>query len=207
LPRTKEQNEIIRKERIQQIIRATWEIYLERGIRNIDVKDVAEKAGLGKGTIYHYFPTKTDLLQSLLYFALQNRGNKIDELLNSIECPLERIKKITEVQLKSLIKVPNLYKFFKNFYDDAEFVFGDNKDDIIKDFKNTYSGVTASFQEAMDKGLIIKMDVTRLTDLFWGAMIGSVTLYIDHKSLMESDILVDQIIKLLFSGIELHKNR
>lgn len=37
-----------------------WELLRERGFRALRVEDVARRAGLAKGTFYHFFPSKDD---------------------------------------------------------------------------------------------------------------------------------------------------
>ncbi|WP_334071752.1 MULTISPECIES: helix-turn-helix domain-containing protein [Paenibacillus] len=68
-PRTKEQNEQIRNLRMSQILRAAADVYLDRGLL-MEIRDVAAEAGLGYGTVYHYYKNKTDLLHDLLLQAM-----------------------------------------------------------------------------------------------------------------------------------------
>ncbi|MFD0712652.1 TetR/AcrR family transcriptional regulator [Paenibacillus sp. GCM10027626] len=69
-PRTKEQNDAIREGRKQQIRAAAADILLERGAA-IEIRDVALKAGLGYGTVYHYYRNKHQLLDELLTHAFE----------------------------------------------------------------------------------------------------------------------------------------
>lgn len=69
-PRTKEQNEAIRLRRVHEILRATAEVYLDKGIL-LEIRDVASAAGLGYGTVYHYYNNKNDLVSDMLYQGLE----------------------------------------------------------------------------------------------------------------------------------------
>ncbi|MBU5672906.1 TetR/AcrR family transcriptional regulator [Paenibacillus brevis] len=69
-PRTKEQNEEIRLRRIREILRAAAEVYLDKGIV-LEIRDVAAAAGLGYGTVYHYYNNKNDLVSDMLYQGLE----------------------------------------------------------------------------------------------------------------------------------------
>lgn len=68
-PRTKEQNEEIRLRRIGEILRASAEVYLDKGIL-LEIRDVAAAAELGYGTVYHYYKNKSDLLSDMLHQAM-----------------------------------------------------------------------------------------------------------------------------------------
>jgi AcrR family transcriptional regulator len=49
-------------ERPQELLDAALTVFAERGYRNATLDDVADAAGVTKGTIYHYFSTKEALL-------------------------------------------------------------------------------------------------------------------------------------------------
>ncbi|MEF2964531.1 TetR/AcrR family transcriptional regulator [Paenibacillus sp. M1] len=69
-PRTKEQNEQIRSRRMAQILKAAADVYLDKGML-MEIRDVAAEAGLGYGTVYHYYKNKTDLLYDMLSQAME----------------------------------------------------------------------------------------------------------------------------------------
>jgi AcrR family transcriptional regulator len=50
-----------------KIIRAAVELFLDVGYRNLRVDEITDHAGIGKGTFYHHFSSKKDLL--LAYFS------------------------------------------------------------------------------------------------------------------------------------------
>ncbi|MGX1831010.1 TetR/AcrR family transcriptional regulator [Paenibacillus taichungensis] len=72
-PRTKEQNEEIRLRRLAQIREAAADVFLNKGPL-LEIRDVAVQAGLGYGTVYHYYSNKGDLLHDLLWDALERVG-------------------------------------------------------------------------------------------------------------------------------------
>jgi TetR/AcrR family transcriptional regulator, transcriptional repressor for nem operon len=51
--------------RRQQVLDAAERVLLSRGLRDTTMADVAETAGLGKGTLYLYFNSKDELLAGL----------------------------------------------------------------------------------------------------------------------------------------------
>jgi TetR/AcrR family fatty acid metabolism transcriptional regulator len=72
--RSKEMPELSKREvalaeastdRRKQILRAAIDVFAERGFHRTRVSDVAKKAGVAYGLIYHYFESKDDLLDSV----------------------------------------------------------------------------------------------------------------------------------------------
>jgi AcrR family transcriptional regulator len=55
-----------REARREQILRAAVEVFAERGLEGASMEAVAERAELGKASLYYYFPTKQALLDAVL---------------------------------------------------------------------------------------------------------------------------------------------
>lgn len=85
-PRTKEQNEDIRLRRLAQIRKAAADVFLNKGLL-LEIRDVAAQAGLGYGTVYHYYSNKGDLLHDLLWDALERNGGWL-------QAPAEALQKV-----------------------------------------------------------------------------------------------------------------
>lgn len=52
-------------DRRKQILKAAVEVFAERGFHRTRVSDIAKRAGVAYGLIYHYFDSKDDVLNSL----------------------------------------------------------------------------------------------------------------------------------------------
>jgi AcrR family transcriptional regulator len=62
-----------------KIIRAAVDLFLDVGYHNLRVSDLTDYAGVGKGTLYHHFAGKRDLL--LAYFRLVSERVRVAQLL------------------------------------------------------------------------------------------------------------------------------
>lgn len=56
----------------QQILAAATKVFAEQGFHQARIADIATAAGVGKGTIYEYFPSKKELFQQLLVHIFTN---------------------------------------------------------------------------------------------------------------------------------------
>jgi len=65
------------EDRRQEILDAAVEVFSERGVSKATVADIAEAAGVAKGTVYLYFSSKEELLGAL-------RDRFVDELLGHV---------------------------------------------------------------------------------------------------------------------------
>ena len=46
----------------QRIVEATFRLHSERGIAGTSMKDIADRAGVSVGTVYHHFPSYADAI-------------------------------------------------------------------------------------------------------------------------------------------------
>lgn len=203
MPRTSEQNTAIRNKRITQIVQTAREIYLEKGVRGMEIGDVAERSGLGRGTIYHYYKNKFELLQQVFKEIMENSKRVVEETLNKEGEPIQRLEQYFRKQLSITAQSPLLFKFFKNIFEDVELVYGERSNEILYNFQdNLYKPVIDTFKEAMDKGQIISMEPEKLSNILWGALIGASTTFIQNKD--RSDRSIEEvIISILFNGMRL----
>ncbi|HSU12845.1 TetR/AcrR family transcriptional regulator [Longimicrobium sp.] len=54
------------EDRPREILQAALEVFGEQGLAGARIDDIAARAGVGKGTLYHYFPGKDELFRELV---------------------------------------------------------------------------------------------------------------------------------------------
>jgi AcrR family transcriptional regulator len=74
----------------RRLIAAAHELFRERGL-DAEMKEIAERAGLGIGTIYRNFPTKDDLVAAIIGEAITELRQFIDEAA-AVEDPIEALR-------------------------------------------------------------------------------------------------------------------
>ena len=57
---------MLHQEKYNRILDALQELLEEKNITHISVSEIARKAGMGKGSIYYYFPSKDAILDALV---------------------------------------------------------------------------------------------------------------------------------------------
>src|SRR5437867_6288345 len=72
----------------QRILAAATAVFAERDFHEVRVDEVAVRAGVGKGTLYLYFPTKDDLQQVALRGSLERLAAEVQEAA-AADAPVE----------------------------------------------------------------------------------------------------------------------
>jgi AcrR family transcriptional regulator len=70
----------MRDDKRDRILAAATAVFAERDFHQVSVSEVAERAGVGKGTLYLYFPTKDALQTESLRASLTGIGEQVEEL-------------------------------------------------------------------------------------------------------------------------------
>ncbi|MBN6185618.1 TetR/AcrR family transcriptional regulator [Aneurinibacillus sp. BA2021] len=180
-PRTKEQNEQIRKKRMMQIRTVAAEVYLEKGLR-MEIGDIAKKAGIGRGTVYHYYNNKIALLEDLLYDALQTARQLTAETLEHAGCPVERLKVYVRKQLQMWIEQPFVFILYKNFFQDHEpLPIQNNRELALRVHEELYLPVLDTIREGTFAGKLRNAGETAAVDWFFGTLIGMTAIRLNQK--------------------------
>lgn len=69
------------EERPQELLDAALDVFAERGYRVTRLEEVAERAGVSKGAVYHYFGGKEDLLVQAVESRIAATFTDIDRVL------------------------------------------------------------------------------------------------------------------------------
>lgn len=75
----------------QALIRAARQILAESGDTGVSIQAIADRADVGFGSFYNHFESKTALFDEAVLDALDEYGRAIDERLEGVDDPAERV--------------------------------------------------------------------------------------------------------------------
>ncbi len=77
--------------RQEEILAAASAVFAEVGYRQTDVQVVADRAGVGKGTVYRYFPTKEELFLAAVNRGIGRLEARVWQAAGEADDPLDKI--------------------------------------------------------------------------------------------------------------------
>ncbi len=89
-PRTPIQLEKVRAKSRTKIINAAIELFARKGYHATSISSIAAKAGIAKGLLYHYFKSKSELLDEIL----KNSLSEVDEPMQALMMPGDPVDKM-----------------------------------------------------------------------------------------------------------------
>lgn len=85
-------DEAMQAQRGESILCAALQVFAERGFAAADVQQIADRVGIGKGTIYRQFGNKECLFLATARHAHEFLVEAVDEASRAIDCPLEKMR-------------------------------------------------------------------------------------------------------------------
>jgi AcrR family transcriptional regulator len=95
-----------RRDRERDIIRATRELFDERGTIDAQIDDIAKRVGINKALIYRHFAGKEELFALTLVDYLTELDEQLHAVDNPRKAPLNRLKALSEVFVDFCLTYP-----------------------------------------------------------------------------------------------------
>jgi AcrR family transcriptional regulator len=99
-----------KEERYAAILQAALRIFAAKGLQEATMDEIAQAAGLGKGTIYYYFSSKDALIEELLCSLADQYFQNLLEGTDNLEDPLAIAESIVTNLLEHYQRQPELFQ-------------------------------------------------------------------------------------------------
>lgn len=86
-----------------KIVSAAWKLFYEQGYDETTVEEIVEESGTSRGSFYHYFKGKDELLSSLSVLF----DDKYEELSKAMDPALSPIEKLTFINRELFLMIEN----------------------------------------------------------------------------------------------------
>lgn len=103
---TDEQRSAIRR----KIREAAARLYAQEGVSNISVRAVAKQAGVSVGTVYSYFGSLSELLQSLWRQPARKLVVRMTQLAEATSRPIEQLSALLNAYVTFAVEEPEVFR-------------------------------------------------------------------------------------------------
>jgi AcrR family transcriptional regulator len=179
----------------EAILEAAARVFSGKPFHEVLIDDVATAAGVGKGTIYRYFPTKDDLFFAAILHSFDRLSEALAESLAQETSPRRRLERIAREVLSFSWGRRDLFTLLLN--DERRFAKRD------EELQKRREAVSRLAQEAILEGIRRRefrgIDARIGAELFRGMIRAANTLRRPEDTL---DGLVSEIVGIFTHGIE-----
>lgn len=185
-------------ERREEILDAATKLFAKHGFNDTDTQQLADEIGVGKGTLYRYFPSKRELFLAATDRGMRKLCQTIDASVEKITDPPERIATVVRSYLTFFQDHPELCELLIH----ERALFKDRKKPTYIEYREANrERLRAVYQHYIDEGQIRVIPVDQLLDVLGDLLYGTMfTNYFSerHASVEEQ---AQGILNILFHGI------
>jgi AcrR family transcriptional regulator len=156
--------DVVQEFRIQSIQDAAMRVIARKGMSSATMQDIAEEAGVAKGTIYLYFRDRDELVEKTFERAITELGDRVDAALAT--------EGNFEAKLRAMLTAKMAFfrenrEFFR-LYHSLRFPEGDPQQQRRQRrtcqprYRTHIAHMATVLSEAMKRGEVRKMDAQRL---------------------------------------------
>ncbi len=198
---------IDRKEKRVRILMAALKVFAEKGISSATIREIAEEANIGKGTIYEYFKSKDDIIFSAFSFFIEESKISISRIKSLTDSPEEKLKKAL-LFFREIVKEEGM-QTFEIMFDFWAMGIKEKKyrSDFYKYLKDFYSGYRNVFANIIREGQVKGVFKEDISPENAGAMIigmldGLMVQWILDGKNVNYGIIVKTMGEIIISGLK-----
>lgn len=169
------------KEALRELIlKGAKKLFLERGVEQTTIRNIADEIDYSVGTVYFYFKDKSAILHNLHSIGFQELGKYFQELF-SIEDAMERLRKMGFIYIKFALENSEMYDLMFNLKAPMEYL-QSSDNDVWDEGAKTFDLVRKTVAECIEKGHFKGHNVEPLSFMVWSLVHGMCCLEIRHRT-------------------------
>lgn len=154
----------------ENILNISLQLFVQKSYNGTTVRDIAQKADISVGLLFHYFPTKYDILKELL--SLSKSGiSSVLEMLSLDEEPIHIFENVAKFIINSFSDENTKYMYLLA----NQVITFDYIPSELKELQSSYKTIEASIPIIIlgqESKTIKSGDPLALAMAFWGAIQG-----------------------------------
>jgi AcrR family transcriptional regulator len=183
------------KEKELKILDASLKLFVERGFHGTSTAEIAKTAGVATGTLFHYFKTKEELINSLYLYTKENMLNEICEDYDDKNTFKENIKTLWLKFVYFGINEPHRFQFILAFHC-SPYITSLTKEQI----ETHAESMLGIYKNGIEKQKIKEISFEMVMDYFWGNVVATVTHFEKYPENLNKENL-NIAFELLWDGI------
>jgi AcrR family transcriptional regulator len=156
--------EVVQEFRIQSIRDAAMRVIARKGMASATMQEIADEAGVAKGTIYLYFRDRDELVEKTFESAMSDLHNRVEQALEKEGTFEEKLRAVLAAQIGYF----EANREFFRLYISLRYPEGNaqqqrrQKRHCAPQYKSRVERIAGVLREAMTRGEIRQLDPMRL---------------------------------------------
>ena len=193
-----------KEEKRGRILETAIKVFAERGVNNTKIADIAQAAGIGKGTVYEYFQSKDEIITATFRTFMNTVGEHIGWRWLHLRDPLEKLEaffkawgEVLDGEFQDYLEV--ILDFWAESIRQEKSSQAFDLSELYAEYRATLESV---LREAIEAGEIKPVDTRIAASVLLGTMDGLLLQWIVDRSVFDIREAVEQLPGLMLEGIK-----
>jgi AcrR family transcriptional regulator len=182
----------------RDIFEAAIRIFSLSGYDSATMDDIAQDAGVAKGTLYYHFKSKEELFKYIITEGMELISTELDEAALKESSSLDKLKAICNLQLKMISEKRDFFKVVMSQ------LWGQEVRQLeLRDFIKKYiCKIEIYLKQAMEDGVIKKEDPYFMAYAFFGTLCSTAVYEIINDGISNTDTITEKVMSYVLHGIQ-----
>ena len=153
----------------RRILEAAKEIFFRDGFMDANLDEIAELAGVAKGTLYRYFDNKAQIYLAVLSRNARRFEKKLQDALDPQATPIEALVRVSRFYFQHYVENPDYFQIFWAIENQA--VIGELPSELVEEVVRLWEeslGILAGIIErGIAQGVFAPCDAWEVAGILW----------------------------------------
>jgi AcrR family transcriptional regulator len=146
------------------IIKTATELFARYGLKKTTMDEIAENAGIAKGTIYIYFESKENLFVAIVNKEAEEYFQKLESVINSYANPEEKLKAFVHSFFEIIFDYMNLYNVAFNTMSEINNLMPTLQSELEQYYARTNEIIRSILQQGITDGSFRNIEIDLFVD-------------------------------------------
>jgi AcrR family transcriptional regulator len=186
-------------DRREHILQTAQKLFADKGFRETNLNDVAVQLGFRRQAVYHYFPSKEDILYELIDRAGQAIATSAQPTLDADMPPAEKLAEVVRNHVRQLLTNIDVFRIqFSELFK----LSGERADGLRRDMVDYVHSIAKVIKAGQKDGSFIDIPPTTQALLILGMCNGTTDWYTRVGSPVRIDEIADFAARIAIAGVQ-----
>lgn len=190
-----------KKETRQAIMQAAVTLFSEKGFEKTSIEELAKAAGIGKGTIYGYFQTKSDILHAFCEDELETLHV---ELTTNADKEIPILQQMVSIYMSEFNQITQNREFARIFMQQTAFPRDVDMEKHLANEDNYFKLLFPLLEKAQERGELRRdIDLLYITGHFYGLYLLLVSAWFSGRvQTEEAETALETLFRQAIEGLQ-----
>ena len=171
-------------------------LFYERGEDKVTIEQIARHAGIAKGTVYLYFPSKEELVKEVFWYCHKREADAGDAGLDQLPTACDKLKQRVYNILRWALVHPEEHAIQSRYYQAHPFTNNGETPLVLH-----YGAQKRLIEEGIQNGEFKPLPLPLLGELINSSAAGVITYTMRYPQILEDRELMEIMLETLVAGL------